>query len=159
MTSRIRTSVAVGAVAGGLTALAVFGGTGAFLAAAQDSPDTTVEPESPGTTESPDPQSREERREQLRAEREQWRQCMADNGFELPAPQLDEDGRPVRPKERPRLDGEQRQAFRDALEACGRPPLRRHHRWGPGRECDDTAPDAPPQPAPEPEAEGSSYAA
>lgn len=157
--------MAVGAVAGGLTALAVFGGTGALLAAAQDDPDTTVEPESPDTTEAPEQQSRAERREERRAEREQWRQCMADNGFELPEPQLDEDGRPVRPKERPRLDQEQRQALRDALEACGAPPHHRHH-WGHGRGCDDdtgttedTAPDAAPGTEPAPEAEGSSYAA
>jgi len=117
----LRRPIGVGALAGGLTALAVFGGTGAYLAAAQDTPDTTVEAESPDTTITP---------EQRQAEIEEWRQCMADNGVDLPEPQLDENGRRVKPTERPQLDDAQREALRGAVEACGRPPF--HGRGGPG---------------------------
>ena len=45
MPSSLRKPVGVGILAGALTAIAVFGGTGAFLAAAQDSPDTTQSPD------------------------------------------------------------------------------------------------------------------
>ena len=53
MASSLRKPMVIGVIAGALTALAVFGGTGAFLAAAQDTPDTTAQ--SPDTTaQSPD---------------------------------------------------------------------------------------------------------
>lgn len=165
MSSSLRKPIAIGFLAGGLTALAVFGGTGAFLAAAQDSPDTTTE--APGTTESPDTTEAPEdapSAEERQAQMDEWRQCMADNGVDLPEPQLDEDGRPVRPTERPQLDESQREAFESAIDACGRPPMHKHGGpggrgfGGPGRGCDEdgTSPDGT---APEsaPEAEGSSY--
>jgi hypothetical protein len=171
MSSSLRKPISVGFLAGGLTALAVFGGTGAFLAAAQDSPDTTAEapdaPMSPDTTVSPDATEPPEGAppvEERQAEMEEWRQCLADNGVELPEPQLDENGRPVKPSERPQLDESQREAFESAVDACGRPPMHRHGGpggrgfGGPGRGCEEegTVPDGT-TPETTPEAEGSSY--
>jgi hypothetical protein len=85
---------------------------------------------------------------------DEQRQCMADAGFELPEPQVDENGRRVRP-ERPRLDDSQREAFREAAEACGL-------ELGGGFGCDDKgeAPggdgDSVPE-STEPNVEGSSF--
>jgi hypothetical protein len=126
--SMLRKPVAVGALAGALTAVTVFGGTGAFLAMAQDSPDTTTpETTAPETTPDTEGPTAEERQAQI----DEWRQCMADNGVELPEPQVDENGRRVRP-ERPLLDDAEREALDSAMEACGPPPFGRHHRGGRG---------------------------
>jgi hypothetical protein len=154
MPSSLRKPVVAGVFAGVLTALAVFGGTGAFLAAAQDtdttqspdtteSPDTTQSPdttEAPDTTESPDSTAPSDEQapsaEERQAETDAWRQCMADNGVTLPEPQLDENGRPERPRERPQIDESQREAFQAAIDACGPPPGRMHMgKGGPGRGC------------------------
>ncbi len=58
MASSLRKPVVIGVIAGALTAVAVFGGTGAFLAAAQDTPGTTAQSpdttaQAPDTTQSP----------------------------------------------------------------------------------------------------------
>lgn len=171
MSTSLRKPVGVGIIAGALTALAVFGGTGAFLAAAQDTPDTTIpESESPDTTVAPETTAPSEddapSAEDRRARREEWRQCMADNGVDLPEPQLGENGRPVRPSERPQLDDAQREAFKSAVDVCGRPPLHRGHGPDGRADCEpgEQAPDgsAPDQSTPDdaaPSAEGSSYAA
>jgi hypothetical protein len=190
MRSSLGKPVGVGIVAGVLTAVAVFGGTGAFLAAAQDGTDTTVQspdstvPETtapdttespdttpaPDTTESPDPTPAPDESapsdEDRQAQREEWRQCMADHGVDLPVPQLDENGRPVRPRERPQLDDAQREAFKAAAEACGFPPGLRHGGpGGGGREGCEKREDVPGETTPDettpdetaPSVEGSSY--
>lgn len=176
MQRSMRTSVGVGVAAGVVTALAVFGGTSALLAGAQDTPDTTTQ--SPGTSApdeatpgdtapggaAPDAEQAPSD-DQRRAEMDAWRQCMADNGVELPEPPAEGDPGP-RP-ERPRLDEAQRDAFEKAVEACGRPPFgpHGHHgghgRGGPRPGCDDEqhGSTAPEQQDQEPQAEGSSYSA
>jgi hypothetical protein len=55
---------------------------------------------------------------------EAFRTCMAEQGFELPAIERDEDGRPVRPPVRPpgrpEISDEEREAFRAAARECGK---------------------------------------
>lgn len=168
MSTSLRKPVGIGIIAGALTAVAVFGGTGAFLAAAQDTPDTTAPDtttEAPDATEAPDTNGQSEDEapsaEDREARRQEWRQCMADNGVDLPEPQLDENGRRVRPSERPRLDDAQHEAFKDAVDACGRPPGR--ILGGPGArafcERGERAPDGSTPDDTAPSAEGSSFAA
>jgi hypothetical protein len=129
LSSLLRKPVAAGALAGALTAVAVFGGTGAFLAVAQDTPDTTTPETTAPDTTVPDTQAPTD--EDRQAQMDEWRQCMADNGVELPEPQVDENGRRVRP-ERPLLDDAERDALDKAMEACGPPPFGRHLRGGRG---------------------------
>ncbi len=135
MASSLRKPVVVGVIAGALTAVAVFGGTGAFLAAAQDSPDTTAQARTPPrhrtrprapTHQAPSGQATPapDQQDQIDA----WRQCMADHGVTLPTPSSDE-GRPDRPGHM-QMDESQRQAFQAAIDACGPPPGR--GAFGPG---------------------------
>lgn len=57
---------------------------------------------------------------------EQRKQCFAQNGVELPARELDANGRPVKPQNKPELTDEQKAAFKAATEACGGPKGGRH---------------------------------
>jgi hypothetical protein len=148
----LRKPAAVGALAGALTAVAVFGGTGAFLAVAQDTSDTTAPETTAPETTAPDstvpettapdstapettepettaPDTQAPSGEDRQAQVDEWRQCMADHGVEVPEPQVDENGRPVRP-ERPQLDESQREALEAAKQACGPPPFGRHRHGG-----------------------------
>jgi hypothetical protein len=154
----LRKPVIVGALAGGLTAVAVFGGTGAFIAAAQDSSDTTtVAPDTtapdttapdttapdttaPDTT-APDnssPDTTAPSPDDQQAQIDQWKQCMADHGVTLPEPPQanSESGatfqRHMRPG-RPLLDSADRDTVKAAIDACGPPPGgRMHHPGGAG---------------------------
>ncbi len=47
------------------------------------------------------------------------RACLEEKGVEVPVIERDEDGRPVVPDERPDLSDEEKQARREAAEACG----------------------------------------
>lgn len=146
---------------------------GAVMAGAQTDEPQTAEPNTtePGAEAQHGPRHREPLSEEERAAA---RACMAEKGFELPEPQLDDEGNPIRPdrSQMPERTPEEREAFRQAAEECGL-PLPRHHggphgpgRGGPGGPgqpggpgCDeaptDEAPPAEDAPA-EPEAEGSS---
>lgn len=148
MGSSLRKPIVTGVIAGALTAVAVFGGTGAFLAAAQDTTDTTQSPDTtapdttapdttaPDTTApdqtAPDQTAPDQTAPDQTAPDQQsadeWRQCMADHGVDVPAPPTD-GTRPDR-SQRPQLDESEREAARAAVEACGPPPGRGH--FGPG---------------------------